>query len=89
MLSDSPPERDINWSIRYKGGLKFKQKIWSQITKNQNVLVHTLKRPPTKLTQNAIKFRGQIYSYLSDVSNNIELFQMNVAVAKIYEWLFN
>ena len=45
---------------------------------------HT-KKEPTKLTQNAIKFRGQIYSYLSDISNNIELFQMNVAVAKIYE----
>ena len=45
---------------------------------------HT-EKGPTKLTQNAIKFRGQIYSYLSDVSNNIELFQMNVAVAKIYE----
>ena len=86
MLSDSPPERDINWSLSgIKGAWKFKQKIWSQITKHQNVLAAHTEKGPTKLTQNAIKFRGQIYSYLSDVSNNIELFQMNVAVAKIYE----
>jgi leucyl-tRNA synthetase len=86
MLSDSPPERDINWSLSgIKGAWKFKQKIWSQITKHQNVLAEHTEKGPTKLTQNAIQFRGQIYSYLSDVSNNIELFQMNVAVAKIYE----
>ena len=86
MLSDSPPERDINWSLSgIKGAWKFKQKIWSQITKHQNVLNEHSKKEPTKLTQNSIKFRGQIYSYLSDISNNIGLFQMNVAVAKIYE----
>ena len=37
------------------------------------------------LSQAAVEFRGQIYSFLSDISKNIEQFQMNVAVAKIYE----
>ena len=45
MLSDSPPERDINLSLSgIKGAWKFKQKIWSQITKHQNVVMNTLKR---------------------------------------------
>ena len=86
MLSDSPPERDINWSLSgIKGAWKFKQKIWSQIVNHKNVLNDFTEKETVDLSQAAVEFRGQIYSFLSDISKNIEQFQMNVAVAKIYE----
>ena len=39
MLSDSPPERDINWSDSgIHGSWRFCQKIWATITSNLSIL---------------------------------------------------
>ena len=86
MLSDSPPERDINWSLAgIKGAWKFKQKIWSIITKHQKTITESHVKEPSNPNKATADFRGKIYGYLFEITKNIEQFQMNVAVAKIYE----
>ena len=40
MLSDSPPEKDINWSESgINGAWKICQKIWAIVTKNRDILL--------------------------------------------------
>ena len=85
MLSDSPPGRDINWSeAGVKGSWKFINKIWTLINKNKDLFSKEI-----KTNNNYSKKFNEIQKItnkcLKEVTDNIELFQMNVAVAKIYE----
>ncbi len=84
MLSDSPPEKDINWSDSgIQGSWRFCQKIWNLVVKNQSVL----KSNPSnsKFNEKNLKLMQIIHSNLYDITQSIEQFQMNVSIAKIYE----
>ncbi len=87
MLSDSPPERDINWSDSgIHGSWRFCQKIWSTITSNlsilndENIALHNEDH-----SENAKMLLQNTHQSLDAVTKSIENFQMNVGVAKIYE----
>ena len=80
MLSDSPPDRDIQWS---KEGVaaahKFIQRVWLLNDK-------ILKREDKKLFEKDEKnFNVKINKYLFKITSLIEKFQLNVAIANIYE----
>ena len=80
MLSDSPPDRDIQWS---KEGVaashKFVQRIWLL---NEKIL----NREEIKSSEKVEKeFFSGINRYLDKITNLIEKFQLNVAVASIYQ----
>ena len=83
MLSDSPPERDIQWSDEgISGSYKFMQKIWN-ISETINNL-----DPKTKMddeTKNILD--KSINKLIKDVTLAIESFHFNVAVAKFYEFI--
>jgi leucyl-tRNA synthetase len=86
MLSDSPPERDINWSISgINGAWKFTQKFWRTVNGCNNIFAINLNDRPLKFTEKSKVFRKKIYKHLKAITDGIENFQMNVAVAKIHE----
>jgi len=86
MLSDSPPERDINWSeAGIQGSWRFCQKIWSLIQSNIDVFKIQTNAAPLDLSDKSLQLQREIHNILSQVTNSIEKFQMNVSVAKIYE----
>ena len=86
MLSDSPPERDINWSLSgINGAWKFTQKFWRVVKSCEDVFNTNLEKKPSNLTLDANEFRKKIHRYLKAITFSIENFQMNVAVAKIHE----
>mgnify|MGYP001430415080 CR=1 FL=1 len=86
MLSDSPPERDINWSVSgIQGSWRFCQKIWSLVQNNIDVFKVSLEKQSNNASDMALKLQQEIHSNLSEITNSIEKFQMNVSVAKIYE----
>ena len=86
MLSDSPPERDINWSLSgINGAWKFTQKFWRTVCNSQNIFKIKLKNKPIEFDKKSIQFRKKIHKYLKQITESIEGFQMNVAVAKIHE----
>ena len=86
MLSDSPPERDINWSLSgINGAWKFTQKFWRTVCNSQNIFKIKLENKPIEFDQKSIQFRKKIHKYLKQITESIEGFQMNVAVAKIHE----
>ena len=83
VLSDSPPERDIQWSDEgISGSYKFIQKIWNisekinSIQENNN-LTNEIKNDLDKFINKLIK----------EVTYNIDHFHFNVAVAKFYEFI--
>ncbi len=84
MLSDSPPEKDINWSDSgIQGSWRFCQKVWSLVSVNEVILKESIEK--TELSSNSERLMQIIHKNLEDVTHNIEKFQMNVSIAKIYE----
>jgi leucyl-tRNA synthetase len=80
ILSDSPPDRDIQWSDSgIQGAYKYIQKIWRTCEKISNY---------HKINENFNKiFLIKIDILVKEISECIEKFQMNVAVAKLYTFL--
>ncbi len=78
ILSDSPPERDVQWSTAgVSASHKFIQRIWAL---NQK----TLNRNQNK-NDDEKKFSLKFNEYVFKITDLIEKFQLNVAIAKIYE----
>ena len=87
MLSDSPPERDINWSDSgIHGSWKFCQRLWTIIRENLDLMINNdVKETSDTYSKQSQQLLQKTYKTLEDVTNSIEKFQMNVGVAKIYE----
>ena len=85
VLSDSPPEKDINWSESgIQGSWKICQKIWTLVNDHKEYLAMNVS-DNIELSDNAKNLMFLINQNLEAVTKSIEKFQMNVAIAKIYE----
>ena len=80
MLSDSPPDRDIQWSnAGVAAAHKFIQRVWlltNKIVERKNI---------KSSAEDEKNFLVKINKYLFKITNLIEKFQLNVAIANIYE----
>ena len=80
ILSDSPPDRDVQWSTEgVSAAHKFVQRIW-----NLNNKVLDKKNEKSDLDDEK-KFLSKFNDYLFKISDLIENFHLNVAIAKIHE----
>ncbi len=80
ILSDSPPEKDIQWSdVGVSSANKFLQKIW-----NLNYLIKNRKnnKSEKKIEENFIK---KINNFMKKIDHSINSFKFNVAIANFYE----
>ncbi|CAO6132532.1 LeuS Leucyl-tRNA synthetase [Candidatus Pelagibacterales bacterium] len=80
ILSDSPPDRDIQWSDSgIQGAYKYIQKIFRTCEKISNY---------QKTNENFDNnFLVKVDILVKEISEYVEKFQMNVAVAKLYTFL--
>ena len=79
ILSDSPPEKDVQWSEQgMVASYKFIQKLWVLHKKIKNKLDEK-----NKLTKSEIP--NQINEFIDKINNNLERFNYNVIIANIYE----
>ncbi len=80
ILSDSPPEKDVQWSDNgVVSSSKFLQKIW-----NLNNLIK--KRKETKISKKKEQdFVIKIDLFINKISAAVNNFQFNVAIAQFYE----
>ena len=80
ILSDSPPEKDVQWSdAGVVSSSKFLQKIWNL---NQSIL----NKAETKANEKKQKsFEDKVDLYVYKIDNAINRFQFNVAIAQFYE----
>ena len=78
ILSDSPPEKDVQWSNQgVNAAYKFLQKIY-----NLNTLI--INRPDQKPTKDD-EFESTINNYIIKITDLIDNFHLNVVVANVYE----
>ena len=81
MLSDSPPEKDVQWSDQgMVACYKFIQKLWNLHEKIKLILKK--KKQHIGKSDEISKFTNQL---IDRVNNNLERFNYNVIIANIYE----
>ena len=86
MLSDSPPEKDINWTDSgIHGAWKICQKIWTLVRKNQQFLKRSNGSSVPNYGGRNLVFMKTIHQNLHAITQSIEKFQMNVSIARVFE----
>jgi len=87
MLSDSPPERDVEWTERgVQGAYRFAQRLWRLVGEAGEVARGAPAERPATFTPAALKLRKATHRALSAVTADIEKLHFNVCVAHIYEF---
>jgi leucyl-tRNA synthetase len=80
ILSDSPPEKDVQWSEEgIAASHKFVQKLW---TLHLKILEEIEKDHPKDQGEEFTKFTNK---FIKKISNNLENFSYNIIVANLHE----
>jgi len=86
MLSDSPPEREMEWTdAGIEGAWRFTQRLWRLVTEALEHLPPPGSPQPAEITGPALALRRQTHKTIKTISEDIESFHFNRAVARIYE----
>jgi len=86
MLSDSPPDRDVNWTERgVQGAWRFAQRLWRLIGDMAGIAASAPPERPAQFGPAALAVRKAAHGALARVSDEIEKLHFNVCVAQIYE----
>ena len=86
MLSDSPPERDMEWTdAGVEGAWRFTQRLWRLVGENLESLPARDAPPPGALSPAALELRRAVHKTVAVCSDDLEQFRFNRAVARIYE----
>ncbi len=87
VLSDSPPERDVEWTASgVKGAWGFVQRVWSLMEAHSQPAPKPGAAPPGGADAGeALALRQLAHRAIQAVSGDIEHFRFNVAVARCYE----
>ena len=84
MLSDSPPEKDLEWTdTGIKGAFKYLNKLWELVENNLNILKN--KNNQKKLDSDN-EFMLSINKTIHYVTEDYENFRFNRAIARIREF---
>ncbi|MDA9931396.1 leucine--tRNA ligase, partial [Candidatus Pelagibacter sp.] len=80
ILSDSPPEKDVQWSEEgIISSYKFVQKLWSL---HRKIIDEIKKEHNEDFSDNLIKFTNK---FIKKITENLENFNYNIIIANIHE----
>ncbi len=83
MLSDSPPERDLDWTeAGIDGAWRYVNRLWRMVATAGLSPVGT---PMPELSPEAAKIRRLVHRTIAQVGEDLERFHFNKAVARIRE----
>ncbi|WP_323014063.1 leucine--tRNA ligase [Devosia sp.] len=86
MLSDSPPERDVQWTeAGVEGASRFQQRVWRLVSETIDSLEQFSKIVRGTDDEEALALRRQVHRAVHAVGEEIEGLRFNRAVAQIYE----
>ena len=87
MLSDSPPDRDVEWTERgVQGAWRFVQRLWRLVGEAADVAKSAPAARPAQFLPPAAALRKAAHLALAKVTEDIEKLHFNVCVAHIYEF---
>ncbi len=86
ILSDSPPERDVEWTdAGAAGAWKLVARIWDTVESAKGLMkAHDLSAPPASAD---MALRRATHAAIAGVTDDIENFRFNKAIARLYEFL--
>ncbi len=87
MLSDSPPERDVEWTDSgVEGAWKLINRIWDAVSPAEGLLNNVdLSSPAADGADKPL--RQTTHATIAGVTDDIENFRFNKAIARIYEFM--
>jgi leucyl-tRNA synthetase len=86
LLSDSPPERDLEWTdAGIEGAWRYVNRLHRLVTEPPVALAAAGGSMPRELSPDADKARRAIHRSIAAVTDHIEKFRFNSAVARIRE----
>lgn len=87
ILSDSPPERDLEWTASgIEGAWKYINKLHRSLEGAFDALPSVGTPKPAKFSDKALELRRATHQAIAGVAEDIEAFHMNKAVARIREF---
>ena len=87
MLSDSPPERDVNWTEQgVQGAWRFVQRLWRLVNEAAAFAKTAPADKPSAFADDALAVRKAAHRALARVTSEVEKLHFNVCVAHIYEF---
>ena len=87
MLSDSPPERDLEWTeAGVTGAWRFQQRLFRIASEAIESLPAIGTARPETFSDAAIALRRAAHKAIAGISADIEAFHFNKAVARLYEF---
>lgn len=86
MLSDSPPERDVQWTeAGVEGASRFQQRVWRLVGETIDIVKQSSDIVRGSDDSEAVALRRIVHRAVHQVGSDIEGLRFNRAVAQIYE----
>ena len=86
MLSDSPPERDVQWTeAGVEGASRFQQRVWRLVAETTDIVKQSSLIVRENDDSEGLALRKIIHRAVHNVASDIEGLRFNRAVAQIYE----
>jgi leucyl-tRNA synthetase len=86
MLSDSPPERDLEWTESgVEGAWRYLNRLWQRVTESEIPFPPANTPLPDNLSASALDLERLIHKAIKAVSESIERWRFNSAVAQLRE----
>jgi leucyl-tRNA synthetase len=88
MLSDSPPERDFEWTeAGIEGSWRYLNRIWRLVTFHAPLVknIHATEQP-TAFTEKALELRKLTHKTIFHTTEDIERFHLNRYIARLREF---
>ena len=83
ILSDTPPERDIEWlDENIEGVSRYLNKLWKMVVDYDQIKLNFV---CDNIPNDTIKYRVDVHRILNDITNDLEFYRFNCAVAKFRE----
>ena len=87
MLSDSPPDRDLDWTESgIEGAWRYANRLWRIVHQPQAPIAPFGAGPPEDLSDGADGMVKTLHKTVASVSGDLEKFHFNKAVARIREF---
>ncbi len=88
MMSDSPPERDSEWSeAGIDGAWRYVQKVWRMVDDAIATLPKFGTPAPDQFNASGVAMRRITHRTAAAVTDDLERFRFNKAVARLYEFV--
>jgi leucyl-tRNA synthetase len=88
LMSDSPPERDSEWSdAGIEGAWRYVQNVWRIVSENKDTLPPFGAPAPSSFKPAATALRQTTHRTIAAVTDDLDGFRFNKGVARLYEFI--